>query len=207
MDLGEFIQEVLMRAIQMSADETFTNLPVRVQSRSGGFVDVVPLVKRPVETAEGAMSYEDYPMVPNVPIAFPQATGGFYLTWDIQPDSVGILVTAKHSLAEWRRDGVVSAPGDHRLHHLGSGWFLPQASADKDAPTIVAGKLVIEAPEILLGKNATDPVGNAVKIKAELDKIVAAFGSAVAPSGGGPVTYGAGYVTSSDVGAAKVKAE
>lgn len=195
-----------MRAIQMSADETFTNLPVRVQSRSGGFVDVVPLVKRPVETAEGAMSYEDYPMVPNVPIAFPQATGGFYLTWDIQPDSVGILVTAKHSLAEWRRDGVVSAPGDHRLHHLGSGWFLPQASADKDAPTIVAGKLVIEAPEILLGKNATDPVANGTKSDGEFNKIATTFGSGTANLTTGVVTFSAVY-TPASVSAAKVKAE
>lgn len=204
-DLGELIYEMLVRAMHVAADEMFSSMPVKVQKRSGNFVDVVPQVRRPVETAEGGMTYEDYPVVPNVPIAFPQATGGFYFVWDVGPGSMGILVTSKHSLAEWRRDGAISSPGDHRLHHLGSGWFLPQASVDQDAPTIVAGKMVLEAPEILLGANAVDSAANARLVRTELDLIKAGFDSFV--PGGSGASFSAPYVSSAPVGASKVKVE
>jgi hypothetical protein len=130
------------------------------------------------------------------------------MTWPIQPGDHVLILISTLSPQQWRQSGQPSDPGDLRPHHLGNSFALPcLAPASQTLAHASQSALVLEGPtEIKLGQDATDFVALAQKVLDELNKILATFNSAVAPAGGGAVTYGSPYVPAA-VAATKVKAK
>jgi len=111
-------------------------------------------VLKPVNDA-GEVAFEEPPILPDVPIAWPQG-GGYAIKFPIKPGDFVLLVFSHESIAMWRETGTKSVPPDLSRHSLGNGIAIPgilptiagQTSID---PTHLASK----AAGLYMGKEGT----------------------------------------------------
>ena len=202
--------EVITAAIESRIADVFTALPGVVKSYDAatGHADIQPAIRRPLDTASGAVVFEDLPIVPNVPILFPRG-GAFAVTWPLAPGDPVLLVFSALSPQLWRATGQTPAdPGDLRRHHLGNAYAIPGVPAPgpalPGAQTAVPA-LVLEGPEIRLGVDAQDPAGNGAATKAWIDALKLAKDSTGTPITVIPPT--GPYASTSSILAPKVKVE
>lgn len=150
------LQEVLQRAIASALDDVWTSGVGRVvaYSPAAQTADVELVVTRPVPKADGTYAQETLPILPDVPVLFPQG-GGFSLTWELAANDGLLVVYLKNSVDNWIRTGVVSEPGDLRTHHLAHAVAIPCVSrsaltADPDHATVLTAPAVVKivAPEV-----------------------------------------------------------
>jgi hypothetical protein len=166
--------------------------------------------------------YEPWPVLQNVKVFWPQS-GTMIMAGSMKPGDQVTLEAYDYDPTGITQPGTqIVNPVDVRK--LGGNYWRARPDAmtvplsAADAAAIKAGGLVgmpsasaqgaqiqFVPGSILLGVGAVNPVALANLVAAELQKIVAALGSAVAPSGGGPVTYGSPYTSPGSVAAQKVK--
>lgn len=212
--------ELIRKALDSRAQDIWTSFPAKVLAYDPGSddpadprpptVEVDPQIRRPVPSGEdGDVEFETLPVLPNVPVQFPRGSGdSIVITWPLSPGDFVWIHVCTNSIGEWRRTGEPSDTGDVRAHSLNSCFAVPGA-APNSKPLGQAGinALVLEAPSILLGKEATVYVALQDLVEGELTKIKNALASATAPPGGGPVTYGTPYTSVGNTGASQVKAK
>jgi hypothetical protein len=174
--------DVLRRVIDARVEDVWTALPARVDAYDAAAqtVDVTPMVRRPLPTAEGAPTgavFEDLPKLVGVPLMF-QRGGGCSITFPIEAGNHVLLVVATWDVSGWRVDGVVSDPGFLLAHGLHACFAIPGIAPLSDPlPESQAGApaLVIDAPEIRLTKEAThatnDYIALAKKVEDALDDL------------------------------------
>ncbi len=85
---------------------------------------VQPAVKRPLFTQSGAVVYEDFAPVQNVPVCF-EGGASFSQTFTLAKGDSVLLVFQDFSIAGWRARGEVSEPGDVRHHGPGYPVAVP----------------------------------------------------------------------------------
>jgi len=85
---------------------------------------VLPAVRRPVRTPDGTVLYEDHPVIPGVPIAWPKG-GGYGFHCPLSKGDRVMLVFSDLTTSEHRTTGEVSEPFDLRLHGLGCPTAIP----------------------------------------------------------------------------------
>lgn len=202
--------ELIQRAIESRVSDVWTSIPGTIKAYTPGpspVADILPCVRAPVPNEDGDTVYEDLPVIPNVPIAFPRGKKGAYsITWPLEPGDSVLLVVNTVAIGEWRSSGQVSSPGDLRLHSLGSVIAYPGIGPDAEplggsgsAPASLPA-LVLEGPEVRIGKDATlhPAYGEAVWawLQALKDGVTGAGGVVVPPPD---------YATSDKVIASKVK--
>lgn len=204
--------EVLRRSADSRISDVWTAIPAKVISydASTQTVDCQPVVRRPVpsDDQEGAFTFEELPIVPDVAVAFPRG-GGCAVTWPISPGDFVELIVQTLAIAQWQETGETADPGDLRTHSLGNCIAIPCLGfAPIDATQAGTAAYVIDAPEILLVKEATDYVALASLVANELAAIAATLGTGSTPAangGGGDVTFATAY-SPGNVAATKVKA-
>jgi hypothetical protein len=214
MTLNPELGEVLRRGMDSRAADIFTSCPGRIVSydSESQTADIAPVVRRAVPAGdESDPVYEDLPVVPNVPVIMPQGMNGTVgITWPLVPGDHGLILVSMWSFTGWRQTGVTSDPGDLRIHSLGNAVFLPGMAPNKSAlPQAQINALVIEGPNIRLGKNASNFVALANLVLGNFTKIKNAFSAwvPVPNDGGAALKTVFGAVTFDDVSATKVKAE
>ena len=124
--------EVLEAHIDGMALDLHTGMPGRIESYDAtkGLVSVLPLIKRRyvVDNAEGehVEQIEEYPVIPNVPIAWPRG-GGFVLTFPLAVGDPCWLMFSERSLDKYLdSDGATGVdPEDARHHHLSDAVCYP----------------------------------------------------------------------------------
>ena len=146
--------ELLRRVITSFLSDVWTSEPAIVKSYDGSTrtADVQPAVKRAIPTADDETEHETLPIVPNVPVLFPQA-GPMLITFPITAGDEGILICSSSATGPFRETGQVSEPGDLRKHGLGAAFFWP-SGLSKGKVTGAQGSaaaLVLNAPAIVLG--------------------------------------------------------
>lgn len=178
--------------------EVHTAIGARVISRSGGTVDVRPLVQRAVPRVDGGVLLEDLPVVRSVPIVWPRG-GGFFVELPLEAGDDVLLVCSEADLGRYLDTGEAGAPIDHRRHHLASAVAFPglvpfsAMLADTDAipGELVLGKvgsgplLRISGTTIKIGRNAVGKAANADALGSHLDAIaatLAVLAAAITPS-------------------------
>lgn len=143
--------------------------------------ELAPCVRRPMPREDGTIVHEPLPILPNVPIAFPRG-GGVSITFDLAPGDFVIALAMTYAIGQWRSTGGVdSDAGDVRTNHLAHCFGLPLSCiAPANLAPLPPGSLKLGAPD------ATEPavLGNALHAW-----LTAILDTAVAPAGGGPVTY------------------
>lgn len=194
---------------------------------------IQPMIRRPATAQVGDTYWEDLPAIPNVPVLFPSGGGGAYtITWPIAKGDYVAVHVSTYSFANWRRTGTPQDPGDVRAHALGNCWAVPGLAPNgapvphsRDGGLVVRGSVIrilardaglgahladgtmlLEGAPILAGIDAQHFVALENLVMDNLQAVKAAFNSATAPMGGGPVTYGSTYNPHS-VSATKLKAE
>lgn len=196
MSLSVEIQELISQAIESRLGDLYTTLPGRVEKYypATQTADVAPTIKRPIPTREGDIRLEDLPVCPNVPVCFPRG-GLISISWKLNKGDHVLLLFSTLSLAQWRKSGKTSAPGDLRMHHLGNALAIPilapntgafsEARADEDA-------LIMVGPMIKLGtEDAEDFAALSSKVDSNFQKVVHAITTAAVATGA--ADGGAGY--------------
>ena len=114
------------------------------------FVDVLPTLQRVVIDADGLPQNEAYPVIPMVPVGYPQG-GGFFVSLPLAVGDIVLLVFAERSLDAWiesARHGSRAAvvPGDVSTHTLQGAIALPCGPAPR--ASLLTG---VDASDVVLG--------------------------------------------------------
>lgn len=177
MSLARDLPEILRRWLNGRQAEVFTALPARVKTYDAATqtADLEIVVRAPLvlDEDEEDVTHEPLPVIPNVRILFPAATGVF-ITFPIATGDEVLFVVSSLALGEYRRTGAPADAVDVRRNDLGcGGWAIPcvlkdsalLASATEDA-------LVLEHPtKLMIGANATEKISRADRTDARLDAI------------------------------------
>lgn len=134
-DVEPTLAELIRRALESRIAQVRVSMP-------GKIVDYDPATK--TATVQPCLSdvlfdeddnrvTKDLQPIQNVPVVFP---GGAALDQHIvlAADDTGDLVFATNSINDWQSSGNVAAPGDLRLHPLGSAKFYPGLRHNGNVP-------------------------------------------------------------------------
>lgn len=185
--------ELIARALESRLGDVYTAGPGIVQAYDPATqtADVLPAVKRGIGTLEDEIAYEDLPIVPNVKVCFPRG-GPFQITWPLSKGDSVLLVCCNFAIGQWRQgdNSQTVAPGDLRLHGLGSAFALPILAIDSAAVSNAQASqnaFIIAGPLIILGDaNTTDFAPIARLVDAQFKTVHDAIAGAVAvPNDGG----------------------
>jgi hypothetical protein len=192
-ELGDLLQA----AAEQSRFELHTAMPGQITAIYSGedklqFCDVLPCLRRqlPTEVDNPApLVEEDLPILPRVPIAFPQG-GGWFVSLPMKVGDFVLVVFAERSIDRWiatasKGSQATISPGDVGMHTLDGAMALPLGPAPKgallegvSATELVIGKsgggMLISLSDSLVQLAATtgnDFVSLAGKVKTEVDKV------------------------------------
>ena len=141
------LAEVVLAAVEAQLGTRHTAMPgqvTAVHASSGTkrqFVDVRPCIRNIIETDLGELGTdpsvpfreETLPLLPRVPVAFPQG-GGFFVSLPLQVGDFVLIVFAERSIDRWlttarkSRQATIS-PGDIGQHTLDGAIALPLGPA------------------------------------------------------------------------------
>jgi hypothetical protein len=134
--------ELLQLAVEAKLFELHTSMPgqvVAVHSDAKSkrqFVDVRPTLRRCLEAEPDSAApfvEEELPVLPRVPVGYPQG-GGWFVCWPLKPGDFVTLVFAERSIDRWiatarkSRQAAVST-GDVGTHTLDGAIALPMGPA------------------------------------------------------------------------------
>lgn len=183
-------------------EQIHTSLPAQVAayypptSTAPACADLEICVNRPiVDLVTGELSYETFPIVPQVPIALPRG-GGFALAFPLNVGDEVLFVCTMYDFEAWRTTGQVSNPTDVTAHGL-QGWAFPCVIQDGkpmvDYAAAAAGLVIgvdgqpgqIRIPTggavVDLGAGASNFVALANLVDSAVSTIVSAFNSHTHP--------------------------
>lgn len=101
---------------------THVALPAVVQSYNNDTqtVEVQPTIRERTIGADRQISYIQYPLLINVPVAFPQVAG-YQFTFPINPGDECLVIFADTAIDNWWLKGNVQNPVEQRRHDLSDG--------------------------------------------------------------------------------------
>lgn len=101
------------------------SIPAIVQSYNpkAQTVEVQPAIRERVIDEDGNIGYRNYPLLINVPVAFPQA-GGFSITFPINKGDECLVVFSDLAIDNWWKSGNVQNPVEIRRHDLSDGMAI-----------------------------------------------------------------------------------
>lgn len=159
------LSEVIRDFIQSQMSEMSFAIPGRIESYDPATqrASVQPVIKRAFTNEEDERVIERLPVIPGVPVQFPQG-GGFRLTFPIGAGDTGLLLFSDASLDVWLSVGGEVDPRDDRRSHMSDAIFIPGVRsfanpiADAHATKLSLGKeggpqLFIDASEIRIGSD------------------------------------------------------
>lgn len=192
--------QLLKHAIEGRLLDVHTALIARVESYDATrqLVTVAPVLTRSVETMNGEWLSEELPLLCDVPVLFPRA-GGFFISFPIQPGDFVQLIFNETDIEAWHENK--EAMGGHCQRFTLNGavaipGVFPQTKALTGAhkSNLVLGKeeglqVHIDDQKIRLGSAlANEALALATNVKAELEKIRAAFNAHSHPAPHGSPT-------------------
>lgn len=165
------IAEVIRRALDSRIGDILTCLPGKIVTYGDATqtADVQPMITRPLPTDEEETTHETLPIIPGVRVIFPRASG-CWVKFPLAPGDGVLLVFSTWSFGQWLESGEVSDPGDLRQHHLANAFCIPGIEHNAN-PLPSDPSLVIEGPEIKLGKDAAEYVAKANLVLDNLTKV------------------------------------
>jgi hypothetical protein len=141
---------------------------VQAYHRATQTADVQPIVRARQLDEEGNVTPLRLPVLPGVPVSFPQG-GGCSITWDLAAGDVVLLLIAERSLDEWKATAAMDVtPADPRRFDLSDAVALAGVRSPSAPLTEVGAYLGISGPAIRLGHSLASathavPLGDAVK--------------------------------------------
>ncbi len=149
-------------------------------------VDVQPQFQRTIETEDRVFLHEAYPIIPDVPIAWPSGNGGdCFFTIPLAAGDPVLLVFLERDPGAYRDSGDTGPTGDLRMHGLGGAVAYP-GGLRPNGEVLGSGKRhatkVVIGSGVLLGSSSADqPIPKGTALKAAYDTHV--HPTAMGPSG------------------------
>lgn len=180
--------EILQQAFRGEREDLHTALPGQVVTYDPmtQLADVQLMIKRPVFDDTGVrQTGESFPILPSVPVRWPQA-GGYAFVLPMQPGDFVWVEFSESGTGEFRVTGQESEPFDVSRHTITYPFCSPGAPPDSAQMTdtyvqtgerVIIGQLGTEfqvqigAAVIALGAGGTDAVALASKVMADLRAI------------------------------------
>ena len=130
------LAQLLISAMDSRLNDLHTAIPCKVESYDATTqtASVVPQIKNPIKTEDGEVRYEEFPVLPNLPVAFPRSTA-FYLQFPLAKGDFGLVIFSERSIDEWRESGDITEPSNLKKHPLQGAIFLPMGYPDVAALT------------------------------------------------------------------------
>lgn len=192
----------LVEIIRMAADEMreqlHTSLPGVVQTfyADEQTADIEIMVSRPiVDPDTGLTTYETFPVLPKVPIAYPQG-GGFVMAFPLSQGDEVTVVFRMYSDTDWKETGQISNPTDATAHGLYCVAMPCTTQISKQLSDPIGSDLIVgraghneqiripkAGGEIDLGAAVTDFVALASKIDSLINVLVASYPTAGVETG------------------------
>lgn len=106
--------------------EVHTAIPGRVESYDATLqrVSIQPVIKEAFEDETGERVVARLPVIPGVPVQWPQG-GGYFISFPLEVGDTGLLLFSQASLDVWLSEGGEVDPLDDRRFHLTDGIFIP----------------------------------------------------------------------------------
>lgn len=125
------LAQLLVSAMETRLDALHTAIPCKVEAydASTQTASVKPQIKNPIKTEKGEVVYEEFPVLPNLPVAFPRG-GGFNLQFPIAKGDFGMVIFSERSIDEWRQSGDLTEPSNTTKHPLQGAMFFPMGYPD-----------------------------------------------------------------------------
>ena len=146
---------------------------------------------------QGQRYAEDFPVIKNVPVAFPRG-GGFSIVWPLSAGDPVHVICTKYSFDKWRNSGLPGDQGDLRKFGLSGAIAYPV--------NVYKGNAAIDNAEagfmVLSAGGTVEKVARADRVEGELAKIKGALDSIASAV---PTTNS--YSAVESVGADKIKVE
>lgn len=193
--------DIQVASLRNELSDLHTCMPAEIVAVREGkdkrqFVDVLPHLQRSVINEEGEPVDEAFPVIPMVPVGYPQG-GGFFISLPLRVGDIVLVVFAERSLDNWIESGAPAKqtpikPGDLSMHSLEGAIALPCGPAPRSA--LLTG---VDAADLVIGtasgtvlqrwkadgnveigpldEDATDFVALAGKVLTELTRIQGDF--------------------------------
>lgn len=120
------LEDVLLEVLDSRLDAVHTALPGRVEKYNAltQTADVALQIKHVGQDEDGRLVLSSYPVLPNVPLAWPGG-GGFFASFPLAPGDFVLIVFCESAIDQWRAKGTETAPGDVRRHSLTGAVAIP----------------------------------------------------------------------------------
>lgn len=118
-------QQLLQRVASQIGFNIHVSLPGVIQKYNSGAqtVEVQPSIREKVIGEGGRVLFLDYPLLINVPVAFPQA-GGFSINFPVEQGDECIVIFSDLAIDNWWLKGSVQNPIEQRRHDLSDGMAI-----------------------------------------------------------------------------------
>lgn len=131
---------------------TKVSFPAKVTTvNANGTVNIQPVIREKLISSGNSVSYVNLPIIPNVPICWPNA-GGYSITFPIDVGDECLAVISDQSFDNWWLYGGVQNPVEYRRHDL------------TDAIAIFGPKSIPNALPEPQGFTVRTPKGKAIEI-------------------------------------------
>jgi hypothetical protein len=194
------LEEVLEEIFDSKLASVYTALPGKVTRyySEKQTADVQLQIKDHDIDEDGRPVFKSYPVLPNVPIAFPRG-GDFFMSFPMSPGDYVLIVFCRSAIDQWRAKGVETAPGDLRHHSLTGAVAYPglyprtRNLTDNSEENLVIGKeegltvhLTDEEMHVGGAGAASDSAALASKVNTLINDLATAIaGWVVVPADGG----------------------
>lgn len=148
-------------------------------------VDIQPVVKEPLTSAEGERTSERPPIIQGVPLLFLQG-GAFWISFPIEVGGTVLVLVSSQDFSNWYLNASEGEPLFSRVHSLANSVALPLGFSRGNGATIPSSDLVVNASSIKLGSaGATLHAAIAEQVKAEIQAVIGAFNTHIHPTPAG----------------------
>ncbi|MGH8709744.1 MAG: Gp138 family membrane-puncturing spike protein [Burkholderiales bacterium] len=103
-----------------------TSMPAIVQAVNfeSYSISAQPAIQSPITDKDGKKTYQNIPLLGDVPIVCPRG-GGFALTLPIQQGDNMLVVFGSRCIDNWYQSGGTGPPAEDRMHDLSDGLAIP----------------------------------------------------------------------------------
>jgi len=153
--LPRTLAEIITKAIRNHLAEVHTALPGKVVRYDSAkqLADVQLQVKAAVWDEDNERTYEEIPILQEVPVCFMRG-GGYFCSLPLQEGDFVLVIFSESSLQEWRATGQVSEPeGDARRHSI--GWPVCYPACYPDNNPLAAGDDAARQNGLVIGRDGS----------------------------------------------------
>ncbi len=199
--------EVIAQAIDSRLLDVHTALPGKVTKYDAAkqVADVQIVIRRAALKLDGEQVLEDFPIIPNVPVAWPRG-GGCYLHFPLAEGDHVLLVFSESAIGQWRESGQIAEPGDLARHDLSYPIAIPgiapNAGKFADAPASSEAVLIVQGGRLRVSTSggSAEFVALANLVQQAIDAIQTTFDAHTHPYTDTPVGPSVTLVPASPIG-------